>query len=138
MNISVSMRSYLLTDIRTAIVTNILPVDRQIYFFGTDPNIVLCSLLFNDLINLSTVGNKASYLFSANDGPTLRNTVVAADKVKTFKIWGKVNNSDPSPDQSFITGSVGGLTSSADMKFNKVDWQIGQNITITNLYLLMK
>ena len=132
------MRGNLLTDIKTAIITNITSTDRKIYFYGSaNPAVILCSILFDDLINLSTIGDIASYLFSSSNGVTLRDTVVESGIVKTFNIWGRVNISDPI-NTSFITGTVGGLTSSADMRFNKINWQIGQNITITNLYLTMK
>jgi hypothetical protein len=136
MNISISMRSdKLLADLRTSIVTYI--TDPHIYFYGNEIPEYLCAVPFIDVIPYSIDGGIAKYRFMSNDGAILRNIVERNGVVKSFKIHGKVESGD-SVDESFIEGSVGGLTSSADMRFNRISWSAGMNITISDLYMVMK
>lgn len=139
MNISVLMRKdRFLADLKTSIVTYIPnDADRNIYFYGNDFPEHICAIPFTDLVYDSISGNIARYKFKSYDGDILRSIVVRYGTVKRFKISGKVNSGD-SIDTSFIEGTVGSLASSSDLRFNRIVWSEGMNITITDLYLIMK
>jgi len=139
MNLIVSMRSKILEGLADALVTNVPELERAIYFYDESGEVELCKVYFYSVETPSTSGGKATYRFYAKDGSTVIRGTVGDNEgtVKSFKISGCVPPST-SPVDDFITGTVGGLTSSADMKFNKTLWQTGMNITISNLYLVMR
>lgn len=135
MNLSVSMRSdKLLSDVQASIVTNI--PEPKISFYGDDQETPLCVMYFSDAVSYSVAGNIATYQIVAQDGPVIRGVVAASGTVKSFRIPGKINIGDD-VDELFITGTVGGTTSSADMKFNKIVWTVGMNIQVSDLFLSM-
>lgn len=138
MNLIVDKREVLLASVKESL--EVVPVDdRAIYFFDIN-DVRLCTIFFNQVSNPNVTGDKVTYLFkSLDDSSTIRGTVDVAGTVKTFKIFGATDLTQPELiNLNFITGTVGALSSSADMKFNKTSWTIGMNITISNLYLVMR
>lgn len=136
MNLIVDKREELLASVKDSLEA--VPVeDRAIYFLDIDDN-TLCTIFFNSVSNPSTSGDKVTYLFKSLDGaPTIRGTVEVPGAVKKFRILGMLTGG-LTPNGNFITGTVGGLSSSADLKFNNTTWSVGMNITISNLYLVMR
>ena len=137
MNISVAARSDLLKNLRTYLVDNVPENNRYIYFYSSGSPNALCSLKYSDITTPSITGGKATYTFVAIDGVTLRNIVSLGGKVSSFKISGRVLIAD-SLDSEFVVGTVGSFSSSSDMKFNKLQWEVGMNVTVTNLMLVMQ
>jgi hypothetical protein len=139
MNIIVGMRQDLLGNLKDSIIA-VDSVDRAIYFYD-DTEAEICRVYFNSIEDAGSSGDIATYQFFSLDGSsTMRGTVSTPGLVKTFKIKGILPGRIYPDDviSNFITGTVGGFTSSADMKFNKTSWVAGMNISISNLYLVMK
>lgn len=138
MNLSVLMRSNkILADLTLSIVDYIEPDEPKIYFYDSSGLVLLCEIPFLGLEQIASEAGIAKYLFKSNDGSVLRNIVSQTGVVRKFQIHGKVEIGD-SVDNAFIEGTVGSLTSSADLRFNKTSWQSGMNITITDLQITMK
>jgi len=88
----------------------------------------ICTLTFKDLQPLE-IGEKAALKFIApDDSYILRAAATADGVVDNFIIFG--TGSDIA-----ITGTVGSLVSSADIKFSRTNWVSGTVITIQNLVL---
>jgi hypothetical protein len=138
MNLIAEKRKVLLTSVKDSLEA-VPEDDRAIYFYDSEGTL-LCTIFFYTLSTSATVGDKVECLFkSADSSTTIRGTVETAGIVKTFRIMGLTDLGEPeSIDGDFITGTVGSLSSSADMKFNKTSWSEGMNITISNLYLVMR
>ena len=135
MILAVSLREDLIGKIREYIVTNLAVEERLINFFSSTSEL-LAQIPFDDLINQGNVGGKVSYLFNRVDSNILRYFTISSGTVQTFKIPGKLTGGVL--DENFIVGSVGAYSSNADMKFNRIYWSSGLNITITNLLMVMK
>jgi hypothetical protein len=136
MNLIVEKRKILLASVKDSLEA--VPQDNRAIYLLDASGTTLCTIFFGSVSDPSTTGDKATYLFkSIDDSVTLRGSVDIAGAVKTFRIMGVIPPSSI-PIDNFITGTVGGLSSSADMKFNKTTWSEGMNITISNLYLVMR
>jgi hypothetical protein len=99
---------------------------KEIKFFEETTEI--CSIPYEGL-TLLTIGEKASLKFKApDDSFILRGAAAATGDVDNFIIYGQASNET-------VTGTVGGLTSSADLKFSRTNWEIGTFITIQDLVI---
>lgn len=132
MELSSLLRYNILSNIKEYIVDNIS--NPLINFYS--PTELICSVPFDGMIPQNSYGTKAAYLFTKNDAPFLRNIVSASGTVQNFKISGLIPGY--SQDDNFIIGTVGAYSSGSDIKFNKINWVEGMNITLTNLVLVMK
>lgn len=106
--------------------------DQLIHFRDAADN-VLCSVQFKELASLSV---DAKYEFiGLDDTNVLRAVVDDAGTVTNFTITGKVNAVDLGIAHS---GTVGTLSSQADIKFNKTIWTIGNTITLNQIRMYIR
>ncbi len=98
-----------------------------IYF--TDGSTTLAEMQFKELE--ADVGD-AKYKFIAfDDTESLKAAVLVSGRVSEFYIDGV----PPGGGSAAVSGSVGGLSSSADIRFNRRDWTESGVITLNNLVL---
>jgi hypothetical protein len=125
------LRQEMLGDVaRPAIMAG----DKKIKFY--EGNDLLCEVQFSDLvIKTEGVGDSAVYVFTGSDGlDLLIGAVSAGGTVSRFKIQAEVGSV---LDNDAISGSVGAITSGADIKFNNVSWQPGMTITLRSVSLIL-
>ena len=97
----------------------------KIEFFDSD-DVSLCELSFDDMEIVSTGTDDAIMrLKSIDESFTLKGTAHTIGVVSKFKILGDSS-------EYILTGSVGTLTSSSELKFNKTSWSNGTFISIEN------
>jgi hypothetical protein len=146
MKTDVSLRNDMLTDVIKASIdlvpnpTNIpavggpggmVNVYKSIVFREAGGEIV-CVLPFSDVQEKGATGQNAVLEFKAPDGTTaLKSGVIFAGNPKTFEIYG---NASPA---IIMNGSVGTITS-ADIRFNQVDWQLTTFVTLTDATIEIK
>lgn len=107
----------------------------KVEFFDNSGN-DLCELEFDDMAIVSTGTDNAIMRLKSIDGSfTLKGTAHDPGTVSTFKILG----TDPQigPDEYILTGSIGTLTSSAELRFNIVNWVDGTYVTIGNFDIII-
>ena len=98
-------------------------------------DITLCEVPFSTMSLESGVTTSATYRMRASDGSG--NLVAAATQggtVTTFEIAGYrggVTNSE------LVKGTIGNISSGADIKINKTLWQAGTLVTLTNFQLVI-
>jgi len=137
MKIHKSMRIDMLDLVKTALlyVTGVPSVDQQIIFKSTIGDI-LCKIKFDNLVVNTLSGDVASYTFNIDGGSILRGKTIGTGEVASFIISGK---SEIQPSQNeLISGVVGNSSnSSADIKFNRINWSANTTITLKDLTLIM-
>jgi len=103
---------------------------KQITFYDAN-SVALANLAYNDV---SYVASLAKINFTpAVGGNVLRGSVGVAGRPVRFEIFGKFG----SQDTLVISGTVGSLGSSADIRFNKIDWSEGGIVTLQNLSIVL-
>jgi len=130
MKVIVELRQGMLNVIKDSI-EHVSISDKTITFRNEsgDP---LAIMEFQDLIDTGD----AQYMFRAIDDTNILKAIVTADgRVVDFIISGYDGSG---VDTSALSGSVGKLTSTADIRFNKLDWSEGASITITDLRIYVK
>jgi hypothetical protein len=101
--------------------------------FMNSSNVTLLDLPFNDMETVSGIGDKAAFKFKAlDDTHVLRGAAIVAGVVVKFKVFGTGGLSDV-----VLDGTVGSLTSTADLKFSRTTWNIGTFIIIQDLMISM-
>jgi hypothetical protein len=137
MQIDSALRTDMLSLVKTSILDGYsghVP-SKTIKFYSNTPGTPLCVVEFSDL-ELDVVGQKVSYKFKSSDGSTtLRASVLAQGIVSYFVIDGILPNL--TAVEQMLIGTVGGLSSTADIRFNSLDWSIDSNLTMTDLSLVM-
>jgi len=105
----------------------------KIIVFKDSSDIVLAQMPF---LQLDAFGTDAQYQFKALDGGTsLKASVITSGRVSEFTIDGEL----PSGGQAeVLSGSVGGLNSDSDIRFNRRDWSESGVITLNNLILILR
>jgi len=97
----------------------------------------LCELSFDNYQIAPTATGNAILRFISIDGSyILKGTAHTSGIVSSFKIKG----TDPLPvpvEDYIITGTVGNLTSSADLRFNITNWSDTTFITIENFDIII-
>ena len=103
--------------------------------FFDNGGIPLCDLEFDNMQIVSTGSDNAIMRLMSIDGSfVLKSSAYAAGTVSTFKIFGKI----PTLALDYIlVGTVGTLTSSAELRFNIVNWVIGTFISIENFDIII-
>jgi len=137
MIISDAVATEILTAIQTLVNANIAPTHelKLLFFDGTTeladvvldayPNTILDAIKYNE-------GR-----FQGPGGLTvLAGTVHTAGTVDTFKLMRKFV-SGVGIDEDLFTGSVGVLTSDADIRFTQTNWEASASIVLNNLTLLV-
>jgi len=129
MQVNVTIRSEMLNVIDTSITTGTAP--KKIIFQDAS-DITLAEMQFKEL---EAFGIDAQYKFKAlDDSYSLKASVTTSGRVAKFFIKGeKVGGGVP----LIVTmnGSVGGLNSNSDIRFNRRDWSESGVITLNNLIL---
>jgi len=129
MQVIVELRKDMLDIIKASIEHG--SADQKIIFKDAS-DVTLAEIEFQDLVD----AGDAQYMFRSVDDTNILKAVVVTDgRVATFVISGH-DGSDVNP--AALTGNVGTLTSTADIRFNKLDWSEGAGITITNLRIYVK
>lgn len=127
MNVILSLRRSMLEVIRQPLR---YASTKQITFYDAS-SVALANLSYNDV---SYVAGLAKMKFtSTGGGNVLRGSVDTAGRPVRFEIFGNVAG----PDILIISGTVGSLGSSADIRFNKIDWSEGGIVTLTNLSIVL-
>lgn len=95
----------------------------------------LCELEFDDLQMVSTATDRAIMRLKSIDGSlVLKGTAHDPGKVSSFKILGD----DPVSGVDYVlSGSVGTLTSSSEVRFNIVNWLDGTFVSIENFDIVI-
>lgn len=129
MQVNVTIRSEMLDVIKTSIETGIAPTK---IVFQDASDITLAEMSFKEL---EAFGINAQYKFKAfDDSTSLKASITMTGRVAKFFIEGeKVGGGGP----LIVTmnGSVGGLNSNSDIRFNRRDWSESGVITLNNLIL---
>jgi len=113
-------------------ITNIGIVE----FFDSGGN-PLCELSFDNYQIAPTATGNAILRFISIDGSyILKGTAHTSGIVSSFKILGK-SVTIPIPEDYIITGTVGNLASSADLRFNITDWSNTTFVTIENFDIII-
>ena len=108
------------------------PGANQLIVFKDDSDVVLCEVPFKELAALAS---DAKYEFIAlDDTNVLKSVVIAAGTVSKFSIEGDLGFAV----EDAITGTVGTLSSQADLKFNKVIWSLGSTVTLSAVRMYIK
>jgi len=129
MQVIIELRQDMLDIIKTSIENG--GVDHMIKF-KDESDVLLAEIEFQDLEDYGS----ARYVFRAlDDSYSLRAAVVADGRVAKFTIQGWV---DAAPEDNTLVGTVGRLASTADIRFNKLDWSEGASITINTLLIYVK
>lgn len=102
--------------------------------FKDDSSIILAEMLFDEL---EISGVDAQYKFKALDGSfSLKASVITSGRVSEFTIEGE---NPATPGQVVVlNGSVGGLYSNSDIRFNRRDWSESGVITLNHLTLILR
>ena len=97
----------------------------------------LCELSFDDkYIAPTATGNAILRLMSIDGSYILKGTAHTSGIVSSFKILGK-SLTIPIPEDYIITGTVGSLTSSADLRFNITSWSNTTFVSIENFDIII-
>jgi hypothetical protein len=126
MKVDVELRIEMLQVIRGSLLDVMVPT-QQIVFYDAGAN-VLCNLPFNDLV-ATGVGDEYQFISADVNPNILRGTAILSGTVDSFTIDGYIGASV----KNALTGSVGSLSSSSDLRFNRLDWNSGAIITLENL-----
>jgi hypothetical protein len=132
----------MLNLLKVAITEAIGPLipSKTIKFYSFDGPTLLCEVPFDDL-EIYTDGDRVGYKFKYADGTkVLRGSVLASGTVAYFDIDGVVPAEDLIPAElvtDMIHGTVGGLSTTADIRFNSLSWTGDVNISLSNLAILM-
>ncbi len=126
-----------LGDIIEAAFGEAAPTDRNKVEFFDLAGDLLCELEFDSVDPISTGADKAIVRLKSIDGSyILKGTASGAGlpgTVDSYKILCKVG----SDVDYYLTGSVGTLTSSAELRFNIVSWVEGTFISIENFDIII-
>jgi hypothetical protein len=126
------MRDVMLSKLSAALLD--ATASKLIKFYD-NTDALLCTIEYIDLITDNS-GERRVIKFKSPDGTySLRGTATAPGRVSYFTIDGKPDGK-PYLD-IMIRGSVGGVGSSSDIKFNRLDWSSNTTITLTNLSLII-
>ena len=94
----------------------------------------VCDLYFDDMQIVSTgTGNAIMRLKSIDGSFILKGTAIDEKTVTTFKILG----TGDAINEYILVGSVGTLTSSAELRFNIVNWSVGTFVSIENFDIII-
>ena len=111
-----------------------LPLVGKVEFVDSG-GVPLCELEFDDMEIVSNgTDNSIMRLKSIDGSYILKSTVHTAGTVSEFKIWGSNPHVIP---QYILIGTVGTLTSSAELRFNIVNWVIGTFVSIENFDIII-
>jgi hypothetical protein len=131
MKLDRTMRDVMLSKVSEALLNG---SSKLIKFYDAS-DVLLCNLEYIDLITDNSGDRRALKFKSPDLTYSLRSTAVASGRVSYFTIDG---TPDGKPHLNImIRGSVGGVGSTADIKFNRLDWSSNTTITLTDLSLIM-
>ena len=132
MNIETSIKVAILDVIKSSLEA--LPEIERIITFKDAVGTTLSQVPFKELI-LSNSGD--FYLFSSGgiNSTTLRGDIVSTGAVATFEIEGEDTSSVKTV---ILSGTVGSLTSQADLKVNRVNWVSGRVVVWNNLSIKVR
>ena len=103
--------------------------------FVDSGGVALCELEFDDMEITSTgTGNAIMRLKSIDGSFTLKGSAHAAGTAYEFKIWGSNPSTVP---QYILIGTIGTLTSSAELRFNITNWVSGTFVSIENFDIII-
>ena len=134
MKTSTTLRGKMLEAVATSLETPTIispDWDRYIEFRLLDDT-PMCQLQYKTLELGSGVGDDTAYEFTAQDGSTVLRGIVdlAGGQVAKFLITGVAGDT--------ISGTVGTISSAADIRFNMLEWTKGVTvITMTRLRLVI-
>lgn len=126
MKVDVDLRVEMLDVIRNSLLHVSIPT-KQVQFFDAGSNL-LCNLLFNDIIATGT-GDEFQFTSADVDPNTLRGIALLSGVVDSFTIDGFIG----AGIKVALSGSVGSLSSTKDIRFNRIDWNSGAIITLNKL-----
>jgi len=137
MQVNTTLRQEMLNLLKTSITVGyglVVPT-KTIKFYSNTPGDPLCTVTFNDL-EIYSDGDRVGYKFKSSDGTfVLRGSVANTGTVAYFNIDGVLDDETPVVDM--LHGTVGGLSTTADIRFNSLSWTEGINISLSNLAIIM-
>ena len=138
MRVIKSVRQDILETSLWVLIENSFVLTIGIIEFFDAAGVSLCELSFDDYQMAPTAtGNAILRLKSIDGSYVLKGTAHTTGIVASFKILG----TDPSkvlPNSNYIiTGTVGSLTSSADLRFNITSWSNTTFVTIENFDIII-
>jgi len=125
-----TIRNKMLEQLTSALVHS--SAAKVIKFLDND-NEVLGQVPFTSISKVSISDSASLYAFKSGASSTL-SFVSKAGVVSRFAIDGYLDGLIPEA----ISGTVGGISSTADVKINKTTWDDGLIVTITNFTLVLK
>ena len=126
MKVDIQLRIDMLDVIKSSLLDVSVPVKQVIFYDALDN--VLCNLPFVDII-ATGLGDKFQFISSDVNPDILRAPAILSGTVDSFSIDGDIN----AVVKVALSGSVGSLSSSADIRFNRIDWNNGAIITLSKL-----
>jgi hypothetical protein len=137
MQVNTTLRQDMLNLLKTSITVGygaVVPT-KTIKFYSSSHGSPLCTVTFDDL-EIYTDGDRVGYKFKSSDGTmVLRGVVENTGTVSNFEIDGVL--SSEAVVTNMLYGTVGGLSTSADIRFNSLNWTEGVNISLSNLAIIM-
>lgn len=111
----------------------------QKIIFKDSGDVELCRIPFVDLDRISSASNSAIFKFVFTDlSHILRGSASVTGTVSKFEIQGLISTGPNVWASNAINGTVGGLSSLADIKMNRLSWTADTTIiTISDLKLII-
>ena len=133
MKTSLILRDKMLATAVASLETPIItPTWERFIEFQRFDDTPLCRVRYESLASVPSVGDEVAYAFLAPDGTTTLRGIVdlASGEVAKFFIAGDTGD--------VLIGSVGGIGTHTDIRFNTVDWILDTTvITLENLRLVL-
>lgn len=132
MKLAREMRDVMLSQVSAALLDPDPQVDKKIKFY--DGSTLLCELTYLTIVPEGSGEVRMIKFKSPDNTYVLRATAIGSGRVSSFTISGKPAGEDVKT--SMISGTVGPLGSTADIKFNRIDWSANTTITLSNLSIV--